>query len=162
MQLVPTSGGRAAMKRVQGVDQTPTQEYLFDPDHNIELGAAYLGVLGNTEFHAVDNPDSRDYCVIAAYNTGPRNVTRAFANDKNEALTDINSLPPAALFDKLRTDLPSEETRQYVVKVTGYRRQFVNAPGEEGAPAPVATPAAAPRRAPAPAATAATQPATKS
>jgi len=128
MQLVPTSGGREAFKRVQGVDQTPTPEYLFDPDHNIELGAAYLGVLGNTEFHAVDNPDSRDYCVIAAYNTGPRNVTRLFANDKTEALNDINGLPPAALFDKLRTGLPSDETRQYVVKVTGYRKQFVKAP----------------------------------
>ena len=128
MQLVPTSGGRAALKRVQGVDQTPTPEFLFDPDHNIELGAAYLGVLGNTEFHAIDNPDSRDYCVIAAYNTGPRNVTRTFASDRNEALTDINGLPPAALFDKLRTDLPLEETRQYVVKVTGYRKQFVNVP----------------------------------
>jgi len=125
MQLVPTSGGREALKRVQGVDQTPTPEYLFDPDHNIELGAAYLGVLGNTEFHAIDNPDSRDYCVIAAYNTGPRNVTRTFASDKNEAFSDINGLPPAALFDKLRTGLPSEETRQYVVKVTGYRKQFM-------------------------------------
>jgi len=163
MQLVPTSGGRAALKRVQGVDQTPTPEYLFDPDHNIELGAAYLGVLGNTEFHAVDNPDSRDYCVIAAYNTGPRNVTRTFASDKAEAMTDINGLPPAALFDKLRTGLPSEETREYVVKVTGYRRQFVNAPAEEGAPmsTPAATPAGAPRRTPAPT-TAASAPATKS
>jgi membrane-bound lytic murein transglycosylase C len=145
MQLVPTSGGRAALKRVQGVDQTPTPEFLFDPDHNIELGAAYLGVLGNTEFHAIDNADSRDYCVIAAYNTGPRNVTRTFASDRNEALTDINGLPPAALFDKLRTDLPLEETRQYVVKVTGYRKQFVNAPAE-GTPAgaPASSPAAAP------------------
>ena len=134
MQLVPTSGGRAAYKRVQGVDQTPTPEYLFDPEHNIELGAAYLGVLGNTEFHAVDNPDSRDYCVIAAYNTGPHNVTKVFASDKSEAFTDINGMPPAALFDKLRNDLPSEETRQYVVKVTGYRREFVNAPGP-GTPA---------------------------
>ena len=139
MQLVPTSGGRAALKRVQGVDQTPTPDYLFDPDHNIELGAAYLGVLGSSEFQAIGNPDSRDFCVIAAYNTGPRNVTRTFANDRNEALSDINGLPPAALFDKLRTDLPSEETRQYVVKVTGYRKQFVNGPAE-GTPvgAPVA------------------------
>jgi membrane-bound lytic murein transglycosylase C len=159
MQLVPTSGGRAALKRVQGVDQTPTPEFLFDPDHNIELGAAYLGVLGNTEFHAIDNADSRDYCVIAAYNTGPRNVTRTFASDRNEALSDINGLPPAALFDKLRTDLPLEETRQYVVKVTGYRKQFVNAPAE-GTPAgaPASSPAAAPH---APT-TAATQHPTKS
>ena len=126
MQLVPTSGGRAALKRVQGVDQTPTPDYLFDPEHNIELGTAYLGLLGTTEFRSVDNPNSRDYCVIAAYNTGARNVTRSFANDRNEALKNINGLEPPALFERLRTDLPSEETRQYVVKVTGYRRQFVS------------------------------------
>jgi membrane-bound lytic murein transglycosylase C len=141
MQLVPTSGGRAALRRVQGVDQTPTPEYLLDPDHNIELGAAYLAVLDGTEFHAIGNPDSRDYCVIAAYNTGPRNVTRVFAADKNEAINDINGIPPPALFEKLRTDLPSDETRQYVMKVTGYRKQFVSA-----APAPPPTAPAGPRK----------------
>ena len=125
MQLVPTSGGRAAYKRVQGVDQTPSPDYLFDPEHNIELGTAYLSVLGESEFHGVDNQSSRDYCVIAAYNTGARNVTRMFANDKKEALADINGLDPPALYERLRTGLPYEETRQYVVKVTGYRKQFI-------------------------------------
>jgi membrane-bound lytic murein transglycosylase C len=146
MQLVPTSGGRAALKRVQGVDQTPTSDYLLDPDHNIELGAAYLGILGNTEFHAVSNVDSRDYCVIAAYNTGPHNVTRIFASDKTEAFTDINGLPPPALFEKLRSDLPSDETRQYVVKVTGYRKQFMSLPASGTAAAPGAGTPAAPAR----------------
>jgi membrane-bound lytic murein transglycosylase C len=130
MQLVPGSGGRAALKRVQGVDQTPTPEFLFDPEHNIELGAAYLSILTNSEFHAITDQSSRDYCVIAAYNTGPRNVTRTFAKDKNEAFGDINGLAPAALYDRLRTDLPSEETRQYIVKVTGYRKQFVSTVAE--------------------------------
>lgn len=129
MQLVPTSGGRAALKRAQGVDQAPTPEYLYDPEHNIELGAAYLSVLSNTEFHAIENQDSRDYCVIAAYNTGPRNVTRTFANDRSAALSSINGLEPPVLYDRLRTGLPSEETRQYVVKVTGYRKQFVGPAG---------------------------------
>jgi membrane-bound lytic murein transglycosylase C len=124
MQLVPTSGGREALKRVQGIDQTPTPEYLLDPEHNIELGAAYLGELGDTEFRGVDKPDSRDYCVIAAYNTGARNVTRAFAADRRQALSTINGMEPAALYDQLRTKLPFEETRQYVVRVSGYRRQF--------------------------------------
>src|SRR5580698_5118703 len=145
MQLVPTSGGRAAERRISGTDQTPTSEYLLDPEHNIELGVAYLAVLSNDEFNTVTNQNSRDYCVIAAYNTGPRNVTRTFASDKAEAMTDINGLPPAALFDKLRTGLPSEETREYVVKVTGYRKQFVNAPAEGTA---VSGPAAAPATAP--------------
>jgi membrane-bound lytic murein transglycosylase C len=128
MQLVPASAGRAALRRAQGVDDTPTPEYLFDPEHNIELGTVYLSLLGDTEFRAVENPDSRDYCVIAAYNTGPRNVTRVFSNNKTEALNDINQLDPSALFERLRGNLPYEETRQYVVKVTGYRKQFVAAP----------------------------------
>jgi hypothetical protein len=55
-------------------------------------------------------------------------------------LNDINGLPPPLLFDKLRSDLPSEETRQYVVKVTGYRKEFVSAPSP-GTPA-LAPPAA--------------------
>ena len=141
MQLVPTSGGREAYKHVQGVDQTPTAEYLFDPDHSIELGSAYLGVLSNTEFHAVDNPDSRDYCVIAAYNTGPKNVTRTFANDKKDAFDTINHMDSAALYDKLRTGLPMEETRVYVVRVSGYRKQFAMLPPPE-TPSPAARPAA--------------------
>jgi membrane-bound lytic murein transglycosylase C len=128
MQLVPTSAGRAAVKRIQGIDETPTPDYLFDPEHNVELGAAYLSVLSDTEFRAVDNQDSREYCMIAAYNTGPRNVTRVFANNKTEALNDINQLEPPVLFDRLRTNLPYEETRQYVVKVAEYRKLFVGAP----------------------------------
>lgn len=129
MQLVPTSGGRAAYKRVQGVDQTPSPDYLFDPEHNIELGVAYLSVLSDSEFHAIDNQSSRDYCVIAAYNTGAHNVTRTFSADHQTALAAINGLEPPALFERLRTSLPYEETRQYVVRVTGYRRQFMT-PGE--------------------------------
>jgi membrane-bound lytic murein transglycosylase C len=128
MQLVPTSAGRAAVKRIQGIDETPTPDYLFDPEHNVELGAAYLSVLSDTEFRAVDNQNSREYCMIAAYNTGPRNVTRVFANNKTEALNEINQLEPPVLFDRLRTNLPYEETRQYVVKVAEYRKLFVGAP----------------------------------
>jgi len=126
MQLVPTSGGRAGFKRIQGIDQAPTPEYLFDPEHNIEIGTAYLSVLSNTEFEAVENSNSRDYCVIAAYNTGPHNVTRIFASDRAAAFSQINGLDAPAVFERLRTDLPFEETRSYVVKVTGYRRQFVS------------------------------------
>ena len=145
MQLVPTSGGRAAERRVTGEDQTPSSEYLLDPEHNIELGVAYLSVLNNDEFSAVTNQSSRDYCVIAAYNTGPHNVTRVFASDRNEAFTNINAEQPAQLFERLRTGLPMQETRDYVVRVTGYRKDFVTgAPTVNPASTPAATPSSAP------------------
>jgi membrane-bound lytic murein transglycosylase C len=128
MQLVPTSGGREAYKRVTGLDQVPPPEYLYDPEHSIELGSALLGELGSSDFKSVGNQDSRDLCVIAAYNTGARNVTRTFNKDQKVALADINGLDSQALYERLRTGLPFEETRLYVVKVTGYRKQFNSLP----------------------------------
>ncbi|MBV8743348.1 MAG: DUF3393 domain-containing protein [Sinobacteraceae bacterium] len=142
MQLVPTSGGRAGVRRAQGIEQTPTPEYLLDPEHNIELGIAYLAVLDGVEFHPVGNSESRDYCVIAAYNTGPRNVTRVFASDRAEAMNHINDLQPTALLERLRTDLPFEETRKYVVRVSGYRKQFTVVAA--GGPAAVGSAASVP------------------
>jgi membrane-bound lytic murein transglycosylase C len=129
MQLVPTSGGRDAYKKVTGIDQVPPPEYLYDPDHSIELGTAYLGVLGGNDFQSVSNQESRDLCVIAAYNTGAGNVTRTFNKDsKAAAIADINTLDSQALYERLRTGLPFEETRLYVVKVTGYRKQINSLP----------------------------------
>jgi membrane-bound lytic murein transglycosylase C len=124
MQLVPSSGGHDAYKRVTGIDEAPTPDYLYDPEHSIELGAAYLGQLSSSDFKAIGNLDSRDLCVIAAYNTGARNVTRTFDKNTKVALADINNLDSQALYERLRTGLPMPETRQYVVKVTGYRKQF--------------------------------------
>src|SRR6202167_4597789 len=66
MQLVPPTGGREAYKRVTGADETPPPEYLYDPEHSIELGAALLGELNSSDFKTVSNQDSRDLCVIAA------------------------------------------------------------------------------------------------
>jgi membrane-bound lytic murein transglycosylase C len=129
MQLVPTSGGREAYKKVTGIDQVPPPEYLYDPEHSIELGAAYLGELGSSDFRSVSNQDSRDLCVIAAYNTGAGNVMRTFNKDsKAAAIAGINGLDSQALYERMRTGLPFEETRQYVVKVTGYRKQFNSLP----------------------------------
>jgi len=125
MQLVPTSGGRAAYKRVKGADEAPSSEYLLDPEHNIELGTAYLSVLSHNELEGVSNQQSRDYCVIAAYNTGPGNLLRTFSKKKAAALNEINGLEPVGVYDRLRSSLPYEETRQYLGKVVNYRTQFV-------------------------------------
>ncbi len=129
MQLVPSSGGRAAYRRAKGTDEMPTPDYLFDPEHNIELGTAYLNVLSFNELEKVANPVSRDYCVISAYNTGPGNVLRTFSKNQVTAINEINGLEPPALYDRLRSSLPHDETRQYLGKVVTYRKQFVAVTG---------------------------------
>jgi membrane-bound lytic murein transglycosylase C len=125
MQLVPSSGGREAYRAAKGKDEMPTREYLFDAENNIELGSAYLGVLGDKQLDLVQNAVSREYCVISAYNTGPSNVLKAFSTDRVAAVNAINQLEPPGVYDRLRTHLPYAETREYLVKVVGYRRQFL-------------------------------------
>ena len=129
MQLVPTSGGREAYRRAKGEDVAPTRDYLFDPQNNVELGTAYLNVLTFNQLEEVANEVSREYCVIAAYNTGPGNVLRTFSKNRTTAVQQINGLQPAVLYDKLRADLPYQETRNYLEKVTTYRKSYVSAGG---------------------------------
>ena len=125
MQLVPTSGGREAYRRAKGKDVAPSRDYLFDPANNVELGSAYLNVLTFNQLEDVEHNVSREYCVIAAYNTGPSNVFRAFSRDRVAAVNQINGLQPAAVYDQLHEHLPYQETRHYLEKVTGYRKAFV-------------------------------------
>ncbi|MDH2916956.1 MAG: murein transglycosylase domain-containing protein [Gallionella sp.] len=130
MQLVPTSGGREAYRKAKGEDVSPSKEYLFDAENNIELGSTYLGVLLNdSPLREIRNPVSREYCAIAAYNTGPSNVFRAFSTltgkaRQADALDRINSMRPDEVYDALRTKLPYEETRGYIVKAVEAKKRY--------------------------------------
>ena len=125
MQLVPESGGRDAYRKVKGIDRAPSKEYLFNADNNIELGSNYLSLLRNDSvLQDIDNPLSREYCVIAAYNTGPSNVLRAFSSNQTRALRNINSMSPAQVYSTLRRKLPYAETRRYIVKVIDAQKRY--------------------------------------
>ena len=130
MQLVPSSGGREAYRKAKGEDVMPGKEYLFNADNNIELGATYLGVLLNdSPLRQIRNAVSREYCAIAAYNTGPSNVFRAFSNlsgksRQEDALDKINSMRPDEVYDTLRTKLPYEETRGYIVNAVAAKKRY--------------------------------------
>jgi len=130
MQLVPASGGREAYRKAKGEDAMPGKEYLFNAGNNIELGATYLGILLNdSPLHQIRNAVAREYCAIAAYNTGPGNVFRAFSklNGKarqEDALDKINSMRPDEVYDALRTKLPYAETRGYVVNAVAAKKRY--------------------------------------
>ncbi|RMH52190.1 MAG: DUF3393 domain-containing protein [Zetaproteobacteria bacterium] len=120
MQLVPRTGARDAYRKVYGEDKIVTPEYLYDPDHNIALGTAYLALLQSREMRRIRDPQSRLFCTIAAYNTGGGNVARAFipgSRNIQRAAARINRMRPDQVFQQLRTRLPYPETRDYVVLV---------------------------------------------
>ena len=126
MQLVPRSGALDAYLFVYGEKRVLGPDYLFEPGNNIQLGVAYLNLLNSRYLRSIEDPLSRLYCAIAAYNTGAGNVARAFIGTTNisKAASIINALTPEQVFEHLKTRLPYEETQRYIVKVTEARDRF--------------------------------------
>ena len=118
MQLVPKWGAREAYRKVFKRDKLVGPSYLYDPENIIRLGVAYLSVLNQT-FARISNQQSRMHLVISAYNTGPRNVSRAFSDRASlmEAFPKIQAMQPEGVYNHLLRNLPYEETRHYIVKV---------------------------------------------
>lgn len=119
MQLVPSSGARDAYHYVFKQDRLLNDGYLYNPEQNIELGTAYLYVLCERYLGSITHVKSRVYCAIAAYNTGAGNVSRCFGagTSVKRATPIINDMTPEEVYQKLRKDLPYEETRNYVQRV---------------------------------------------
>lgn len=122
MQIVPESAGIDVNTRFFKKKRPPSAELLFKPDDNILFGSAYFNILDKHYLSAISDPTSRLYCAIAAYNTGAGNVASVFhpKGEKriSEAVKVINTLTPAQVYQRLLIELPYEETRKYLEKVT--------------------------------------------
>ena len=125
MQIVPATAGHDVSKFLNKGD-LPDREFLFNPDNNIQYGTAFLHLLNYKYLNDIQNPVSRQYCVIAAYNTGAGNVLRTFDRNRDLAPAHINRLEPLEVFNTLRRDLPYDEARRYLAKVIDAQKDFVN------------------------------------
>jgi len=126
MQVVPATAGSDVYEFLNGKKGVPTRDGLFVPATNITYGSAYLHLLDSRFLGGIDNPVSREYCVIAGYNGGAGGVLRTFDKDKDKAVKEINNLPPAQVYENLRKDLPYEETKRYLYKVLKAKKRYVN------------------------------------
>lgn len=121
MQLVPRTAGIDAYNHVYGKKKIVAPDYLYDPVKNIELGVAYFNLLTNRYLRKVKDPLSRFYCAVASYNTGVGNVAKTFTGKSksfSKAATIINKKTPEQVYQFLLKNLPADETRRYLVKVT--------------------------------------------
>jgi len=142
MQIVLKTAAVDAWKHLYG-DNIPADSImdsiLYIPEENIKLGCAYLKVLRKNYYYKVEDQDSRNYCMIAAYNTGAGNVMKAFVNEEevrkevsnydslpkyaqskvrfDAMITKINALTSDEVKDVLINNLPYKETSAYVVNV---------------------------------------------
>lgn len=126
MQVVPTSGGRDAYRKVHGKDGVPTADYLFKPENNVELGTAYMVILLNNYFKSVDDEITREYLTICAYNTGAGNVAKAYNGTFNikKAIPLINQKTAKENYSFLVSKLPYQETQEYLKKVTERKKMY--------------------------------------
>ena len=116
MQLVPRSGAKDAYRYIHGTGKLITANYLYDPKNNIELGVAYLAMLKNKYFKAISNIQKVTYAITCAYNTGAGNVSVALTGSKDlqKSIALMNKLSSDELYRRLITNLPYQETRDYL------------------------------------------------
>lgn len=125
MQIVPASAGKDCAQSLKKSFSKPTANYLYEPENNIEMGVHYLYLLRKRYYTKVENPDSRDLCVIASYNTGAGNVARALRGDTkiSKAIHQINEMSYDELFKYFEKKL-LPETQNYIRKVTERMNDF--------------------------------------
>ncbi|MCK9162259.1 MAG: membrane-bound lytic murein transglycosylase MltC [Arcobacteraceae bacterium] len=126
MQVVPNSAGKDVNNFLYGKNTAPTRDFLYDANNNIHFGTTYLHMLQNKYLSNINNPISKEYCIIAGYNTGAGNVLKTFSSNKTKAFDEINRLDANTLYKKLKKDLPYDETRRYLDKVLHNKKNFVN------------------------------------
>ncbi len=124
MQVIPATAGRDVYVRVKGKDGQPTREDLFNPAYNIDVGTAYLHLLQTVYLADIQDPQSRRYAVISAYNGGAGGVLNTFSNDRKAAPGMINRLSPEAVYQVLTEQHPKAEARRYLYKVNQAEKGF--------------------------------------
>ncbi|ACX89147.1 Lytic transglycosylase catalytic [Pectobacterium parmentieri WPP163] len=123
MQVVQHSAGRDVFK-MKGKWGQPSRSYLFDPEQNIDAGTAYLSILKNSYLAGIENPTSKRYAVITAYNGGAGSVLRVFSSDRDRAVGIINNMSPGDVYQTLTTKHPSGESRRYLYKVNTAQKNY--------------------------------------
>ena len=120
MQIVPHSAGRDATELLFGRPVLLAPSYLYNSENNVRVGTAYVYLLYYKYFKDVRNPESRLYCTIAAYNTGPGNVARALTGTTSlrKASVVVNAMDPEDVYRTLLRRLPYRETKDYLRKVS--------------------------------------------
>ncbi|AHF01599.1 murein transglycosylase C [Thiomicrospira aerophila AL3] len=124
MQIKDYAAGLDVYKKIDGINQMPTRSVLFNPEQNIRIGTAYLGLLYHEYFAAVNDPSTRSALVIAAYNGGLNRVWPLFGNDMESAMRQVNRLSTAQVKQRIGQHHPSAETRNYLAKVLNTQAHY--------------------------------------
>jgi len=128
MQILQRQAGREYFQKVEGYDHVPTESYLFNTANNVEVGTAYLAILGNRYLHKIKNATTRQYAVIASYNGGAGNLFKSLSSrgSSKEAINRLNNMTPAEAYWFITQRHHREETRNYLKRVHTYQKKYLH------------------------------------
>ncbi len=117
MQIKANTAGRDVYHKVEKRAGQPSINELFDPQQNIRMGTAYIGLLQNDYLQQVRDSRKKEMLTISSYNGGIATVLALFGKTPQQALQKINRLHPTQVYRTLRYKHQSAETRMYLDKV---------------------------------------------
>jgi membrane-bound lytic murein transglycosylase C len=117
MQIKANAAGRDVLEMIDGKERSPSETELLNPENNIRIGVAYLGLLQHHYFAEVQDDRKKELLAISAYNSGLNTVLKLFDPQPEKAIQEVNRLPIAQVYNKLKANHQTEEARQYVDKV---------------------------------------------
>ena len=124
MQIKAGSAGRDVYQYIDGKMGQPSKKTLFDPQENIRIGVAYLGLLKNMYFEEINNEHKKDLLAIASYNGGLTTVLKLFGKTPPLAINQLNRMSIDRIYHMLLNRHESAETRHYVKKVMNKRKKY--------------------------------------
>ncbi len=122
MQIVVATAGKEVHDYL-GKSSPLSPNLLHNPEFNVQYGTTYLYLLTTRHLSRINNPLSREYCAIAAYNGGSSRVLRLFGSGE-QAYAKINSMQPSEVYKVIKNNFPSEETRRYLQKVVSVKQTY--------------------------------------
>lgn len=117
MQVIANSAGKDVHNLVDRKVGKPSLGELFNPENNIRVGSAYLGLLTNNYFADVKNEKIKEMMSISSYNGGLNNVVSLFGKTSKQAIARVNRMRPKQVYNRLRFKHKFRETRHYLDKV---------------------------------------------
>lgn len=124
MQVKANAAGRDVYQYIDQRAGQPTKSELFNPKENIRVGTAYMSLLNHMYLKDIRNPSNKELVAISAYNGGLSTVLKLFGNSPEKAIKRINRLHPSQVYRTLRYSHESEETKQYIEKVTQAKNRY--------------------------------------
>ncbi|WP_221796857.1 murein transglycosylase domain-containing protein [Oceanobacter mangrovi] len=124
MQVMQRTAGKDVYEKIYQQSGHPSRDELFRPERNIDIGTAYLSILGDRYLSGIIDPQKRLYCVIASYNGGAGNLFKTFNRDRRRAIDRINAMPASQVYRTILTSHPSEESRNYLKKVSAAQSRY--------------------------------------